>query len=187
MAISDEIKSLTEDIEASYETRVAAVSDLAEETHQILGNFKQERERMAGDLKRSLASNRSDRIRQVQEMRAGNSRDFEGVTQTVAEFLAAAEKERMQAFTPLMEEIRSLVTQIENDTARTLADFRREHQEMTEVLRRELASFQSDLSREVSAMMTDFSADHRQAHAEWENLTRVMAAKRAKKSVPASV
>ena len=40
MARNDEIKSLAEDIEASYETRVAAVADLAKETHQPWGCFR---------------------------------------------------------------------------------------------------------------------------------------------------
>ncbi len=181
MAISGEVKSLAEDIEASYETRIAAISDLVKETHQTLGNFKREREKIASDLMRSLASNRSDRIRQVQKMRAGNNSDLEEVAQTVAEFLVVAEKERRQEFAVLIEEIRSLVRVIEKDTARTLADFRNEHKEMAEALRSELSFFQRELSKEVSELMASFSADHRQAHAEWENITRMMATKRASK------
>src|SRR5450755_3972138 len=148
MAISADIKSLTENIEASYETRVAAVSDIVQETHQTLGNFKREREKMASDLRQSLASNRSDRIRQVQEMRAGNTKEIGELAQTVTGFLEvaererrqdfatllqeikSAERERKQEFTILLQEIKSQVADIQNETANTLADFRGNHREM---------------------------------------------------------
>lgn len=219
MAISADIKSLTENIEASYETRVAAVSDIVQETHQTLGNFKREREKMASDLRQSLASNRSDRIRQVQEMRAGNTKEIGELAQTVTGFLEvaererrqdfatllqeikSAERERKQEFTILLQEIKSQVADIQNETANTLADFRGNHREMAEALRGELADFRSqqkemvaalrsefanfsrDLHKQVSGMLAEFSNDQQQARAEWENMTRVMTAKRAGKQV----
>jgi hypothetical protein len=222
MAISGEVKSLTEDIEASYETRIAAVSDLVQETHQTLGNFKREREKMASDLKRSLASSRSDRIRQVQEMRAGKTKEVEELAQTITEFLVVAERERKQEFTILLQEIKGLVADIEKDTASTLTTFRSQqkemvaalqselvgfrsnHHEMGDALRSELADFRSqqkemvaafrselvgfsrDLRKEVSAMLAEFSSDQQQSHAEWENMTRVMTAKRASKQTSSS-
>ncbi|MDQ2887631.1 MAG: hypothetical protein M3Y39_16280 [Chloroflexota bacterium] len=232
MAISGDVKSLTENIEASYETRVAAVSDIVQETHQTLGNFKREREKMASDLRQSLASNRSDRIRQVQEMRAGNTKEIAELAQTITEFLEVAERERKQEFAFLLQEIKSQVADIQNDTANTLADFRGNHREMAEALRSELADFRGnhremaealhseladfrnqqkemvaalrsefanfsrDLHKQVSGMLAAFSSDQQQARAEWENMTRVMTAKRAgkqassaaaKKDTPTSV
>jgi len=50
MSIANQIKSLTEDIEASYGTRITAVSDIVKETQQTLGNFSREHRKMADDL-----------------------------------------------------------------------------------------------------------------------------------------
>jgi len=132
--ISDQVRALTENIETSYDTRIAAVSDIVKETHQALGNFKQEREKMAGDLKRSLASNRSDRAKQVKKMRAEHKRDAQATTravkettQKVARFLSASEKARKQEFSTLFAEVKGQVANIEKDTAKLLADFRNDH------------------------------------------------------------
>ncbi len=94
MSVSDQIKAFTEDIEASYGTRMAEVADIVKETHQTLGKFNRERtkmatdlrrslasnrrehEGMAKDLKRNLASNRSARASQVRKMRAENNKDL---------------------------------------------------------------------------------------------------------------
>ncbi|HYT42565.1 MAG TPA: hypothetical protein VEP90_09475 [Methylomirabilota bacterium] len=181
MSVSEQIQALTENIEASYGPRIAAVSDIVEETHQTLGNFHREHEKMARDLKRSLASNRSARVSQVQKMRAAHKKELKEIAPKIAELLSAAETERREEFTTLMGEIEAAVAAIEKDTAQTLADFRNDHKEMADSLRSELSSFQRTFRRTVDDMMADFSADHRQAHIHWENLTKEMAAKRAGK------
>jgi hypothetical protein len=61
MSISSSTKSLAEDIETSYKARMAAVSDNARETHQILENFKREREEMAASLRHQLSSSERER------------------------------------------------------------------------------------------------------------------------------
>jgi hypothetical protein len=165
MAISADIKSLTENIEASYETRVAAVSDIVQETHQTLGNFKREREKMASDLRQSLASNRSDRIRQVQEMRAGNTKEIGELAQTVTGFLEVAERERRQDFATLLQEIKSQIVDIEKDTASTLADFRSNHHEMAEALQSELADFRSnhhEMGDALRSELADFRSQQKE-------------------------
>src|SRR5579859_382814 len=90
MSISSEVKALTEDIEASYETRIAAVADIVKETHQALGNFHHEHEKMARDLKRSLAASEKDRrkefatlIGEIKDVVAAIEKD---TTHTLADF-----------------------------------------------------------------------------------------------------
>ena len=92
---STQMKSLTEDIQASDETRKAAVSALAKETHQALGNFHRERERMASDLKRSLTSNKVRRAKAVQKMRAENSKGLKDMSKELTEFLSTATKKEL--------------------------------------------------------------------------------------------
>src|SRR6266852_4721774 len=179
MSVSDQIKAFTEDIEASYGTRMAEVADIVKETHQTLGKFNRERTKMATDLRRNLASNRSARTSQVRKMRAENNKDLKENAQKIAKFLSASEKERGKEFAALMGEIKGAVAVIEKDTAQTLADFRSDQKEMAGSLRSGLSSFRMNLTEAVDDMMADFSADHRQAHTHWEIMARAMAAKRA--------
>lgn len=193
MAIANQIKSLTEDIEVSYGGRTAAIADIVEETHQTLGDFRREHKKMADDLGDLLSSSEKERF--------------------------ASEEERIEAFITLMEETKEAVTAIEKDTAEMLADFRsshgemsqaqkkelvritkerveevserltefeREHQEMASQLREELSSFPKELAREVDEMRSVVIADLKEARRNWQNLTKVMAAKRAGKSIPSA-
>jgi len=193
MSIANQVKSLTENIEASYGTRITAVSDIVKETHQTLGNFSREHRKMADDLRDLLSASGKER--------------------------SVSEKERIEEFTTLIGEIKGAVTAIEKDTAETLADFRsshkemseaqgaelvkitkerveevsqklsefgREHQKMARQLRGELSSFQKKLEREVAEMRAPVIADLKEARRNWQNLAKVMAAKKVGKPIPAA-
>jgi hypothetical protein len=159
MSISSATKSLAEDIEVSYETRTAEVSDIVKETHQTLANFQREHKEMANTLRNELSS---------------------------------SERDRKQEFATFIRNIKNEVATIEKDTTQLLADFRNDHQEMARALRNELSSserdrrhefatFQRNLRQEVASTISDIATDHQQAHIEWENLNKTMAAKRARK------
>lgn len=167
MSIKDQVKSLAEDIETSYETRKAAVADLARETHQTLDNFKRERKKMSSDLKRSLAADRATRTSQTQKMRASNGKDLKDMarelkrmTQEVSEFLSTSEKERNKEFTALMGKIKGVVAAIEEDTATTLADFRSDHRDMAQTLKMDLASETSERIKTIHELMSRFAKEH---------------------------
>lgn len=163
MPISDQVKSLTEDIEACYETRRAAVFEIAKETRQALGKFNKEREQMADDLKLSLVSKKSERASQVRRMRAANRKDLAANQKILKASLSRETGERIEL-------VRDLLSRLA-----------KEHEAMSASLRSELSSFQKSLNKTVGAMMADFSADHGQSRAHWQRMTKAMAAKRAGK------
>lgn len=173
MSIENQVKSLTDEIEASFETRKAVVADIAKETRQTLGNFSREHEKMARDLKRSLASNTSNRARQVQNMRARNVKDLQNVTrklremaQQIATFLTTAEKERKQEFAALFKEIQGVVEAIEKDTAQALADYKGHAVSMTRDLRASLSSETRERIENVQELLSRFADEHKEmAHA----------------------
>ncbi len=224
MNIANQMKSLVEDIEASYGARVVAVSDIVKENHQTLGSFHRAHKRMADDLKSSLSADNADRVDEVGKVRAeniktraGNIKELKEMIQELAKFLSSSEKERIEEFTTLIGEIKGAVKAIEKDTAEMLADFRsnhrkmsgaqraelvkitkerieevskklsefgREHQEMARQLRGELSSVQKKLERIVREMRAPVIADLKEARRNWQNLAKVMAAKRTGKSIP---
>jgi len=192
MNIANQVKSLTEDIEASYGTRIAAVSDIVKETRQTLRNFNREHQKMSGDLRRSLASNQSGRAREVRKMRTENVEQLKEMAKDLLSFLSSANSARKDEVVKLMNEIRGFIREVEKGSEeRTdrvkdlLEDFAEEHQERAASLKRELSSFQRHLSSVVEDMRAVNSSDHRQARTHWQNLAKVMAAKRAGKSIPA--
>ena len=191
MNIANQVKSLTEDIEASYGTRMAAVSDIVKETRQTLGNFNREHEKMVGDLRRTLASNQSGRASEVRKMRAENVEQLKEMAKDLLSFLSSGKSERKEEVGELMKEIRGFIRGMEEESIERadkvtdlLKSFAQEHQERAASLKRELSSFQRHLSSVVEDMRADNSSDHRQARTHWQNLAKVMAAKRAGKSVP---
>ena len=191
MPIANQVKSLTEDIEASYGTRMAAVSDIVKETRQTLGNFNREHQKMAGDLKRSLAANSSDRVSEVRKLRAENTEQLRRMAKDLLSFLSSANSERKGEISKLMNEIRGFIREVEKGSEERvdkvtdlLKNFAQEHQERSASLKHELSSFQRHLSSVVEDMRTTNSSDHRQARTHWQNLSKIMAAKRAGKSIP---
>lgn len=217
MLIANQMKSLVEDIEASYGARVVAVSDIVKETKSSLGSFHRAHKKMADDLRDSLSTNNSGRVSEVGKMRAENVEELKEMVQELARFLSSSEKERIEEFTTLIGEIKGAVTAIEKDTAETLAGFRsshkemseaqgaelvkitkerieevsqklsefgREHQKMARQLREELSSFQKKMEREVAEMRAPVIADLKEARRNWQNLAKVMAAKKVGKPIP---
>lgn len=167
MPISDQIKALTEDIEASSEARSAAVAENARETRQALGNFNQEREKMASDQKRSLASNRSERTRHVQKTLADFGKERQATAKSLRAHLTGETSARVAATRDMM------------------THFATEREEMVAALRGALSTFQRNLSAAVEDILTEFATDQRQAHAHWAHLRQAQAARRAGKRAPA--
>ncbi|MDP2960594.1 MAG: hypothetical protein Q8N71_04135 [candidate division Zixibacteria bacterium] len=169
MPIASQIKSLTEDIEASYGARVVAVSDIIKETHQTLGSFHRAHQKMAGDLRDSLST---------------------------------SERERMKDFATLIGDIKAAVESIEKDTTDLLSKFAQEHKEMARVLSssldesestriaefkemlKSIQSRQKEREEETAELLSDYQKDLSETKRHWQNLAKIMAAKRAGKPVP---
>ncbi|MBU2578177.1 MAG: hypothetical protein ABH867_00915 [Patescibacteria group bacterium] len=169
MSIANQVKSLAEDIEASYGARVAAVSDIVKETRQTLGNFNREHKKMADDLRDSLST---------------------------------SERERMKDFATLIADIKAAVESIEKDTTDLLSKFAQEHKEMAQALNssldesestriaefkemlRSIQSRQKEREEETAELLSDYQKDLSETKRHWRNLAKVMAAKRAGKSIP---
>jgi len=157
MSISSATKSLAEDIEASYETRITGVSDIVKETQQTLADFQRANKERAATLRNDLSS---------------------------------SERDRRQEFTTFIGNIKDEVVAIENDVTQMLTDFRHDHKEMAATLRNDLSSsernrkqefaiFQRNLREEVANSIATITADHQQARAQWEDLSKTTDAKRA--------
>lgn len=222
MNIANQVKSLTEDIEASYGTRIAAVSDIVKETRQTLGNFNREHKKMADDLRDSLSTSERERMKDFATLigdvkaavesiekdtantRAENVRDLKEMAHKLAEFLSSSEKGRLEEFAHLFGEIKEAVESIEKDTTNLLSKFAQEHKEMARVLSssldesestriaefkemlKSIQSRQKEREEETAELLSDYQKDLSETREHWQNLVKVMAAKRAGKPIPAA-
>jgi ribosomal protein L17 len=95
--LNDEMKSLAEAIEASYEARRAALSRLKEETAQTLRDFHQEHEEMARDLKADLANETRERSKETQEFMSSLANENKERAASVRNELSSYANDRRKA------------------------------------------------------------------------------------------
>lgn len=136
------------------------------------------------------------------ETRAKNVKDLKEMAHKLAEFLSSSEKGRLEEFAHLFGEIKEAVESIEKDTTNLLSNFAQEHKEMARVLSSSLdegeltriAEFkemlksiqhrQKEREEETAELLSDYQKDLSETKRHWQNLARIMAAKRAGKSIP---
>lgn len=176
MAIANDIKALSEEIEASYGTRVAAVKDLVEETRQTLKGFQRDHKETAKALRVDLAKvkprltqTESQRLEDFKAINAGIKARIDGIVKETAGLLSDFRKEQEALATALKELL------AESESVR-LEDFKAMHAEITRHQRERIA--------EVKHLLGKFRKDQEEAHKHWQSLARAMAAKRAGKKAP---
>ncbi len=159
MSISSATKSLAEDIEASYETRIAGVSDIVKETHQTMANFQREHKEMANTLRNELSSSERNR-----------RQEFTTFIGDIKDEVATIEKDTTHMLADFRHDHREMADALRNELSSSERD-----------RRQKLATFQRNLRENVASTIADVAADHQQAHTQWEILNKTMAAKRARK------
>lgn len=142
--LGQDMKRLTEDIIALYDTRASFVNELIRETAGKLETFRSDRSEMSHDLREALQSGLRARRNTVHQFLA-ESRDHmkelakahKIMSKELSEFLNSSEATRKDQFAGMMTAIRSQllvirsVTQEILDSSRELLEsFGKEHQEM---------------------------------------------------------
>ena len=138
------------------------------------------------------------------ETRARNVRDLKEMAHKLAGFLSSSEKGRLEEFAHLFGEIKEAVESIEKDTTNLLSNFAQEHKEMARVLSsflnesestriaefkemlRSIQSRQKEREEETAELLSDYQKDLSETKRHWQNLAKVMVAKRVGKPIPAA-
>jgi DNA repair exonuclease SbcCD ATPase subunit len=186
MAIANQIKSLTEDIEAGYGARVAAVADIISEVRKMRTNNVKDLKEMAKSLAEFLSSAEKERIEEFTTLIGEIRRAVEAISKDTAKTLAAFRTSHTEMSQAQRAKLLKITKERIEEVSTKLSEFGREHQEMARQLGEELSSFQKKLERAVDEMRAPVIADLKQAKRNWQNLVRVMAAKRAGKPIPAA-
>ena len=136
-------------------------------------------EQLANFLKESNSSLKKDTAKLMTQIRE----DVSSMEKEIATLLSRFDKERQSMGKEMREELVSTTRGRIEQVKKMLATFSSEHEVHSKELRHQLSSFQKELESTVKEMRAPVIRDLKETKQNWQNLARIMAAKRAGKAV----
>jgi len=173
MQIADDMKRITEEIVSSYESRIANVAMIIDNTHKIIDNFRNIRDDMSNHLKERLAKEESLRKKDfdnmiknvllMQDTREEEVRDLlktfleeqKEMAEIIKKQLSDGNKVRLEDFKSLLDSIRTRQTQRGNEVNIMLTKFHEEYEEMTRSLNELLRKGEAVRIQDFKLMLKD--------------------------------
>ncbi|MBU2445885.1 MAG: hypothetical protein KJ666_10005 [Bacteroidetes bacterium] len=204
MGIATDIKTLGEDIVASYDTRVKGEKDrlkefksmwteLVSNNHKMLEGFRIEHKEMADKLRADLVKGEEERLnefkpwwsnieKEVHDLLEKFAKEHAAMAYELRKALAKGETERLKEFKPWW-------SNIEKEVHDLLEKFVKEHAAMAAELKKALAKGEterlnefkpwwSSIQKEVLDRLQEFKAEREKMAANWQAITATMAKKR---------
>jgi len=152
MQIANDMKRIPEELVSSYESRIANVAMIIDNTHKIIENFRNIRNDMSNHLKERLAKEETLRKKDfdnmiknvllMQDRREEEVRDLlktfleeqKEMAEIIKKQLADGNKVRLEDFQNLLDSIRTRQTQRGKEVNIMLKKFHEEYEEMTKSL-----------------------------------------------------
>jgi hypothetical protein len=189
-----EMKDMVDSVFASYEARSRSIGSLFDTTHRILEGFqrsfveaRQEREKINGQLRESLAENESLRrkdfdrlmlgILSTQEDREAHVREelnrylveqgemvhmLGDSLATLKDDLAGGEAQRIKEFQSLMQELLAKQDERKNEVTSKLKEFQKQQQELAHTLKELLAKGRELRIKDFKSMIGAFRAQRQE-------------------------
>jgi hypothetical protein len=194
MSSAGEMKDIVDNVFASYEARSRSIGSLLDTTHQILEGFqrsfiegRQEREKINGQLRESLAENESLRrkdfdqlmrgILSTQEDRENHVREelnryfveqgemVHMLGDSLATFkdgLVGGEAQRIKEFQSLMQKLLAKQDERKNEVTSKLKEFQKQQQELAHTLKELLAKGRELRIKDFKKMLGEFHAQRQE-------------------------
>lgn len=181
--MANNIAQLTEDILASYETRVQVVKNIIQDTTKLLDDFKKRREEMAEGLRDNLATSEHLRKKDFDKMMsdilvAQNEREA-NVRKMLGDF-RKEEDVMLQSLKDLLKKGRSIrLKDLKRFIVNVREDRHRREKETSETISQELERMQG----EVGKMLNEFKTERERMSREWNVLAGALS--RTKEEVKA--
>lgn len=198
MSIAEDIKTLGEEIVASYDSRVKAMGTLVKDTHQMLKGFNAEHEKMAVNLKADLAKGEEDRLKGFGALMSETQKFVSNLTKEVSAMIKRFEKEhkdmadkqkeslkkgeadRLKDFKDMMGNIQKGIEDIETYVKSKLKEFSDAHVDMSEVLKKDLAKYVDDMVDATKKLMGEIQARQKERNAGVADLLEAFKTEREK-------
>ena len=168
MGIAGDIKTLGEDIVASYDGRVKAIGTLVKDTHNMLKGFRSEHKEMADKLEADLAKGEEYRIKDFKAMMAGIQKEIKGIETYVKNKL----KEFSDAHADMSEKLKKELAKFVNDLVKT-----------TKKLMSDIQARQKERNAQVADLLDSYKTERERMAGNWQTLTVTMAKRRGGKPV----
>jgi len=167
MEKTEDIKKVSENIILSYQSRIAVVAAIVDDTHQILDRFKTKRNEISNKLKETLAKEGSLRRRdfdnmigevlshqdkkemQVKKLLKTFFEEQREIAEIIRKNLLDDKNTEVSSFRQMLRDIQVRQKVRENEVSITLKEFQEEYKEMAE-------SLQSLLNRGEAIRIKDF-------------------------------
>ena len=167
----------------------------------FLSSDRTNREKVLASLHGEREAYLSDLFKTVSALRGKNKRELKTMAENLANFLKESTTATKKDTATLMGQIRESIELIEKETGNLLSSFHVNHQVMANNLRNLLeestsatkkdtaelmTKIKGDISsigKEVASLLSGFDRDFKEARQNWQNLARIMAAKRTGKVV----
>lgn len=149
----------------------------------LRGKNKREFKAMAESLANFLKESSSATKKKTAQLMTQIREDIGSMEKEIASLLSGFDTERHSMGKKMKEELDSATRERIEQVKKMLADFSAEQEKQSNELRHQLSSFQKELESTVKEMRAPVIRDLKEASQNWQNLARIMAAKRAGKAV----
>lgn len=149
----------------------------------LRGKNKRELRAMAENLANNLRESTSTMEKDTAEMMTRIKGDIGSMEREIASLLSGFNTERQSMGREMKNELVSTTRERIEQVKKMLATFSADHEMQSRELRHQLSTFQKELESKVKEMRAPVIRDLQEAKQNWQNLSRIMAAKRAGKTV----
>lgn len=195
--LSDLFKDTNETLKTFHREHQKMSTDLWD----FLSSDRTNREKDTAKLMTRIREDINSTEKEVASLLSRFDREHKTMAERLADFLKESTSATKKDTAALMGQIRNSIELIEKETGNLLSSFHTNHQAMAKDLRKLLeesttaskkdtaeliAKIKGDISsieKEVASLLSRFDKDLKEARQNWQNLVRIMAAKRAGKVV----
>ena len=181
MAITEDIKKLTENIIASHDVRVKTLGNIAADTHRTLSDARKNMEGFTADRKKMAVEQAKDLAGFVN----GLSKDVQGMLKSARSMVQQFHKENMQISKEQAKNLADFVNGLVSSVGSMLDSFQKDHKHMSKEMKakltREIKDIQAEVGRilgEADKLVGEFSADMAGAKKAWQSMFAVLARSR---------
>jgi len=183
MGIAESMKGLTEDILASYDTRVKALGDLVADTHKIVADarktikgFASDRKKMSVEQAEALGNYAKDLAKNV----SGLLKEFGKNRKHMSEA-------QVKSLTDFVKGITDFVKDLTKKTGSMLNGFSKDRKEMSEELKDKLTKdvkgiqvAVKNIVNDAQALVTEYRSDMIKARSTWQGMADTLAKAKGK-------
>ena len=178
MGLAEDMKSITEGITDSYDSRMKETRGRIRDVQKTLRDFASDRKHMGAGQAAALVDFVGTLRAATGGMIKGFQKDHKAMAEALKGGLAHGEAARMKDFKGMLGNIQKGIKEIENYVAQKLKEFNDAHAEMSEQQKKDLANYVSGIVNEVKKFLGEYASEMAKARAAWQGMAASMSKSR---------